>query len=147
MARHTALALQIPVTGPLPLPRELTRWSSNKGPFVHAKSKVVFERRVHSQRIDVWDADDKAAEVLIKVLLATGRGEHVKVKVEKFSRDRCVPRLSLWDGRLGVRARGAGQWASARGGECLPGVTPLAAPSARLRCRRLLPRPTVEPQN
>jgi small subunit ribosomal protein S10 len=88
MARHTALALQIPVTGPLPLPTELTRWSSNRSAFVHAKSKQVFERRVYRQRVDVWDADDKAAEVLVKVLLATGRGQHVNVKVEKFSRDR-----------------------------------------------------------
>lgn len=90
MARHAALALLIPVTGPVTLANDLQRWSSNKSAFVHAKSKEVFERRTYSQRIDVWDADDKAAEVLIKVLLATGRGQYVKVKVEKFSRDSCV---------------------------------------------------------
>lgn len=90
MARHAALALLIPVTGPVTLANDLQRWSSNKSAFVHAKSKEVFERRTYSQRIDVWDADDKAAEVLVKVLLATGRGQYVKVKVEKFSRDSCV---------------------------------------------------------
>lgn len=35
--------------------------------------------------MDVWDAHDKAAEILVKVLLASGRGEHVKVRVEKYS--------------------------------------------------------------
>jgi ribosomal protein S10 len=97
MARHAALALLIPVTGPVTLANDLQRWSSNKSAFVHAKSKEVFERRTYSQRIDVWDADDKAAEVLVKVLLATGRGQYVKLKVEKFSRDSCVAIFhALW---------------------------------------------------
>lgn len=86
MARHAALALLIPVTGPRHHPHMTQRWSSNKGPFAHAKSKQVFERKTYAATIDVWDADDKAAEVLVKVLLASGRGEHVKVKVDKYSR-------------------------------------------------------------
>ena len=86
MARHAALALLIPVTGPRYFKPILQRWASNKSPFVMSGSKEVFERRTFHVEMDVWDADDKAAEILVKVLLASGRGEHVKVKVDKFSR-------------------------------------------------------------
>ena len=86
MARHAALALLIPITGPRTYAPILQRWASNRSPFVMSGSKEVFERRTFHVEMDVWDADDKAAEILVKVLLASGRGEHVKVKVDKYSR-------------------------------------------------------------
>lgn len=85
MARHCALALLIPVTGPTHLPNIVERWKSNRSAFVHSNSKEIFERRTYTSKIDVWDADDKAVEVMIKIILASGRGEHVKVTVEKYT--------------------------------------------------------------
>ncbi|CED84638.1 Mitochondrial ribosomal protein S10 [Phaffia rhodozyma] len=86
MVRHCALALLIPVTGPTQHPRKVKRWAAVRSPFVHAKSKEVFERYTYTETMDIWDAHDKSVEVMIKVLLASGRGEHVSIKVEKYSR-------------------------------------------------------------
>lgn len=86
MTRHVGLALLVPVRGPRALKPVLQRWASNKSPFVHSGSKQVFERRTYQTEMDIYDADDKAVEVMVKILLASGRGEHVKVNVQKFSR-------------------------------------------------------------
>jgi len=85
MARHAALALLIPVAGPRYLKPTLRRWSANSSPFVHSSSKQVFERRTYLSEVDVYDADDKAVEVMVKILLASGRGEHVMLNVQKYS--------------------------------------------------------------
>jgi len=85
MTLHAALALLIPVEGPRLLEPTLRRWSANSSPFVHSSSKQIFERRTYQSEIDVYDADDKAVEVMVKILLASGRGEHVKLNVQKYS--------------------------------------------------------------
>jgi ribosomal protein S10 len=85
MARHCALALSIPMTGPNFFRPDIKRYAVNKSPFVHSASKEVYQRVTYKVQMDVWDAHDKAVEVMLKVILASGRGQHVRVKVEKYS--------------------------------------------------------------
>ncbi|KAJ3218818.1 mitochondrial 37S ribosomal protein rsm10 [Clydaea vesicula] len=56
-ARYSATAMSIPTLPVIHLETELKKWWVIKGPFVHAKSKEVFERKVHRRLIQVFDTD------------------------------------------------------------------------------------------
>ena len=47
------------------LPSETKKWHVNKGPFVHAKTKEVFERQTHHRLIQVFDSNLKDVDVWV----------------------------------------------------------------------------------
>ncbi|KAJ3086151.1 mitochondrial 37S ribosomal protein rsm10 [Quaeritorhiza haematococci] len=58
-ARYSAHQLGISCDPPIHLPDDLERWNVIKGPFIHAKTKEVFERQTHRRLLQVFDADPK----------------------------------------------------------------------------------------
>ncbi|KAF9969423.1 mitochondrial 37S ribosomal protein rsm10 [Actinomortierella ambigua] len=55
-ARRAAAALNIPCSGPIPLPVQTSRWTVNKSPFIHKKAQENFERKTHKRMLHVTDA-------------------------------------------------------------------------------------------
>ncbi|KAF9159450.1 mitochondrial 37S ribosomal protein rsm10 [Actinomortierella ambigua] len=54
-ARRAAAALNIPCSGPIPLPVQTSRWTVNKSPFIHKKAQENFERKTHKRLLHVTD--------------------------------------------------------------------------------------------
>ena len=59
-ARYAANQIGIPTSKVIHLPDELKKYHVNKGPFVHAKTKEVFERRTFKRLIQAFDAHPDA---------------------------------------------------------------------------------------
>ncbi|KAK9236711.1 ribosomal protein S10 domain-containing protein [Lipomyces kononenkoae] len=55
-AMRAAFYLNMPVRGPVYVPKRTERWTIVKSPFAHAKTKVNFERVTHKRLIHVLDA-------------------------------------------------------------------------------------------
>ncbi|KAK9371113.1 ribosomal protein S10 domain-containing protein [Lipomyces kononenkoae] len=55
-AMRAAFYLNMPVRGPVYVPKRTERWTIVKSPFAHAKTKVNFERVTHKRLIQVLDA-------------------------------------------------------------------------------------------
>ena len=52
------------VSGPVPLPTRIERYTVLKSPHVNKKSREQFELRTHKRLIDIHDANARTAEVL-----------------------------------------------------------------------------------
>ncbi len=66
------------VVGPIPLPTEVRRYTVNRSPFVHKKSKEQFEMRVHKRLIDIPNPSQKIVESLTDLNLPGGVDVEIK---------------------------------------------------------------------
>ncbi len=60
------------VTGPVPLPTRLERFTVRRSTFVHKDSHEHFEIRTHKRLIDVIEPDDKTIDSLMRLNLPAG---------------------------------------------------------------------------
>ncbi|MDR2577057.1 MAG: 30S ribosomal protein S10 [Puniceicoccales bacterium] len=60
------------VTGPVPLPTEIEKFSVNRSPHTHKKSAEQFELRTHKRMIDIVAPDTDTMDALKKVNLPSG---------------------------------------------------------------------------
>ena len=67
------------VVGPIPLPTEVRRYTVNRSPFVHKKSREQFEMRVHKRLIDILNPDQKIIESLTDLNLPGGVDVEIKM--------------------------------------------------------------------
>ncbi|CDK27381.1 unnamed protein product [Kuraishia capsulata CBS 1993] len=67
-ALRAAYWLNIPVTGPKPLPVKRERWTVIRAPFVHAKTKENFQRLTKSRLLRVWDTNPEVIDVWLSFL-------------------------------------------------------------------------------
>lgn len=65
---HTAAALGIPASKPMPLPIQRSLWTVPKGPFAHKKSQENFDRKTYKRVIKAWDADAEVVERWVRYL-------------------------------------------------------------------------------
>lgn len=65
---HSASALGIPVSKPMPLPIQRSLWTVPKGPFVHKKSQENFDRKTMKRVIKAWDTDPEVVERWVRYL-------------------------------------------------------------------------------
>lgn len=65
---HTAAALAIPISKPVPLPTQRSLWTVVRGPFVHKKSQENFDRLTHKRVIKAWDTDPEVVERWVRYL-------------------------------------------------------------------------------
>ncbi|KAL2920086.1 28S ribosomal protein S10, mitochondrial [Polyrhizophydium stewartii] len=82
-ARHAAKALKMPTSDTIHLKTAINRWFTNKGPFVHAKTKEIFERKTYHRLIQAFDASPETITAWVKYVnesLPPG----VDLKVERF---------------------------------------------------------------
>ncbi|MFW6143491.1 MAG: 30S ribosomal protein S10 [Patescibacteria group bacterium] len=71
---NTAIRTGAKVSGPVPLPTEIERWSINKGPTIDKRSMEQFERRTHKRLIDILDPTPKTLDDLSNLNLPAGVG-------------------------------------------------------------------------
>jgi small subunit ribosomal protein S10 len=67
------------VSGPVPLPVKIKKFTLNKSTFVHKDSREQYEIRTHKRLIDLTDATPKTVEVLSNLHLPAGVQVSVKM--------------------------------------------------------------------
>jgi small subunit ribosomal protein S10 len=67
------------VTGPIPLPTQIEKFTVNRSPHVNKKSREQFEMRTHKRLIDIVSPTAKTVDGLKKLNLPAG--VDIKIKV------------------------------------------------------------------
>lgn len=66
------------VSGPIPLPTEISRFTVNRDQNIDKKSREQFEIRVHKRLLDILEPTSQTLEALMKMELPAG--VHVDIK-------------------------------------------------------------------
>ena len=66
------------VSGPVPLPTRINKYTVLRSPFVNKKSRVQFEMRTHKRLIDILDPTSKVMDALMKLELPAGVDVEIK---------------------------------------------------------------------
>jgi small subunit ribosomal protein S10 len=75
----TALRFDAKVSGPIPLPTEIKKYTVNRSAFVYKDAREQFEMRVHKRLIDILNPDAKLVEALTNLSLPSGVDIDVKM--------------------------------------------------------------------
>jgi len=76
---ETALRHGAEVSGPVPLPTEIHKYTVNRSSFVHKDSREQFEMRVHKRLIDVLNPNPNVIDALMSLTLPAGVDIEVKI--------------------------------------------------------------------
>lgn len=66
------------VSGPVPLPTRINKYTVLKSPHVNKKAREQFEMRTHERLIDILDPTPKVVEALMKLELPAGVDVEIK---------------------------------------------------------------------
>ena len=66
------------VSGPIPLPTRIERYTVLRSPHIDKKSREQFEMRTHSRLIDIFEANARTVESLNRLVVPAG--VFVKIK-------------------------------------------------------------------
>jgi small subunit ribosomal protein S10 len=66
------------VSGPIPLPTTINKFTVLRSPFVHKKSREQFEMRTHKRLIDILDPTPEVMDALMKLELPAGIDVEIK---------------------------------------------------------------------
>jgi len=69
---ETLKKVEAKVSGPLPLPTKIQKYTVLRSPHVNKKSREQFEMRTHKRLIDILEPNAKVLESLQKLELAAG---------------------------------------------------------------------------
>jgi len=75
----TALRFDAKISGPIPLPTEIKKYTVNRSSFVYKDAREQFEMRVHKRLIDILNPDAKVIEALTNLSLPSGVNIDVKM--------------------------------------------------------------------
>jgi small subunit ribosomal protein S10 len=67
------------VSGPVPLPTEINRYTVIRGPFIDKDSREQFEIRTHKRLIDVLEPTPKTVDALMRLNLPAGVNIEIKL--------------------------------------------------------------------
>jgi len=67
------------VSGPVPLPTEIDKYTVMRSPFIDKDSREQFEIRTHKRLIDIIDPTNKTVEALTRLNLPAGVDIEVKL--------------------------------------------------------------------
>ncbi len=67
------------VSGPVPLPTEIHKYTVNRSSFVHKDSREQFETRVHKRLIDIISPTPKVIDALMSLTLPAGVDIEIKM--------------------------------------------------------------------
>lgn len=67
------------VSGPIPLPRRIKRFTVNRSPHIDKKSREQFEIRTYMRLVIISYSTSQTVESLMKVDLAAGVGVEIKL--------------------------------------------------------------------
>ena len=75
---ETAKRTGAQVSGPIPLPTKITRYTVLKSPHVDKKSREQFEMKIHKRLVDIIDPTSRTIDALMKLDLAAGVDVEIK---------------------------------------------------------------------
>jgi small subunit ribosomal protein S10 len=67
------------VSGPIPLPTKIERWTVLRSPHIDKKSREQFELKTHKRLIDITDSRSQTVDSLTKLDLPAGVDVEIKV--------------------------------------------------------------------
>jgi len=74
-----ALRYGVEISGPVPLPTEIRKYTVNRSSFVHKDAREQFEMRIHKRLVDILNPTQKVIEALTNLTLPTGVDIEIKV--------------------------------------------------------------------
>lgn len=75
----TANRFDAEISGPIPLPIEIAKYTVNRSTFIYKDAREQFEIRVHRRLIDILNPDPKLIEALTNLSLPSGVDINVKM--------------------------------------------------------------------
>jgi small subunit ribosomal protein S10 len=66
------------ISGPVPLPTRVRRWTVLRGPFIDKKSREQFEMRTHKRLLDIHEPTQQTLDALMRLDLAAGVDVEIK---------------------------------------------------------------------
>lgn len=75
----TAIRYGAEITGPVPLPTEIRKYTVNRSTFVHKNAREQFEMRIHKRVIDILSPSAKIIDALTDLSLPAGVDIEVKM--------------------------------------------------------------------
>ncbi|OGZ30066.1 MAG: 30S ribosomal protein S10 [Candidatus Niyogibacteria bacterium RIFCSPLOWO2_01_FULL_45_48] len=75
----TSLRYGAELTGPVPLPTEIRKYTVNRSTFVHKNAREQFEMRIHKRLIDITNPTPKIIDSLTNLNLPAGVDIEVKM--------------------------------------------------------------------
>lgn len=76
---ETALRHGVEVSGPVPLPTEIHKYTVNRSSFIHKDAREQFEMRVHKRLIDILNPNSDTIDALINLTLPAGVDIEIKM--------------------------------------------------------------------
>ena len=76
---EVALRYGAHVSGPVPLPTEIHKYTVNRSTFVHKDSRDQFEMRIHKRLIDILNPNQKVIDALMNLTLPAGVEIEIKM--------------------------------------------------------------------
>jgi len=67
------------ISGPVPLPTKISRYTVLRSPHVDKKSREQFEIRTHKRLMDILDPTPQTVDALMKLDLAAGVDVEIKL--------------------------------------------------------------------
>ena len=75
---ETALRHGAEVSGPVPLPTEIHKYTVNRSSFIHKDSREQFEMRVHKRLVDILNPNPNVIDALMNLTLPAGVDIEIK---------------------------------------------------------------------
>ena len=76
---ETALRYGAEVSGPIPLPTEIHKYTVNRSTFIHKDAREQFEMRVHKRLIDILNPSPRIIDALTSLTLPAGVDIEIKM--------------------------------------------------------------------
>lgn len=76
---ETAIRYGATISGPIPLPTEIHKYTVNRSTFVHKDSREQYEMRVHKRLIDIENPNQKIIDALMNLNLPAGVDIEIKM--------------------------------------------------------------------
>lgn len=76
---ETALRHGAEISGPVPLPTEIHKYTVNRSSFIHKDSREQFEMRIHKRLIDVLNPNSGVIDALMNLTLPAGVDIEIKM--------------------------------------------------------------------
>ena len=67
------------ISGPVPLPTEINRWTVLRSPHIDKKSREQFEIRVHTRLLDILEPTPQTVDALMRLDLPAGVDVEIKL--------------------------------------------------------------------
>ena len=76
---ETALRYGAEISGPVPLPTEIHKYTVNRSSFIHKDAREQFEMRIHKRLIEILNPNPKIVDALTNLNLPAGVDIEIKM--------------------------------------------------------------------